>query len=365
MQMSDVNIFAIDHIEDKGSYLAIASTAKRLDRADFLPNGYSIDEERYPRIPLKDKSPKVKSKRKEKSPEEDDADDDSSEDEEETQEEEIEEDEETQNVGGSVMAADHVVNLDDYDDEDFASNLPHDSGTVSPIATESQEHDPWPVSDPPIQTPRVESPRRRPSSAPADVEVTPVSRRNKRKAADLQTRTSSQRPSTDSAASTLESVVKMFHDQNAMNAKLIQEEREAARKEREIARKEREQMWLQMEHNRLDMRDQQKEFMSSFMKDHMPMIVQGIVQNMTIHNPPAIAARHPDDMPPNLYITGSRQEQTSSGHTSNPSVPPSPLRTPLSSTSEQQQNLSAPGSTSRSTPDTVRRVPREGTHPTG
>lgn len=64
--MSGVNVFAVGDSEDSDQWTRIATTAKRLDKIDFLPEGYFVDEAKFPRRPT-GSTTRPSSKRKGKS----------------------------------------------------------------------------------------------------------------------------------------------------------------------------------------------------------------------------------------------------------------------------------------------------------
>ena len=53
VQMSSLDVYCMSHFEDKQFYAAMVEIGLTLDRNDFLPNGYLVDEEKYPRTAAK------------------------------------------------------------------------------------------------------------------------------------------------------------------------------------------------------------------------------------------------------------------------------------------------------------------------
>ena len=51
--MSSLDVYCLSHFEDKQFYAAMVEIGLTLDRNDFLPNGYLVDEEKYPRTAAK------------------------------------------------------------------------------------------------------------------------------------------------------------------------------------------------------------------------------------------------------------------------------------------------------------------------
>ena len=53
LQMNSLDVYCLSHFEDKQYYARMVEVALTLDRKDFLPDGYPVDEEVYPRVPPK------------------------------------------------------------------------------------------------------------------------------------------------------------------------------------------------------------------------------------------------------------------------------------------------------------------------
>ena len=53
LQMNSLDVYCLSHFEDKQYYARMVKVALTLDRKDFLPDGYLVDEEVYPRVPYK------------------------------------------------------------------------------------------------------------------------------------------------------------------------------------------------------------------------------------------------------------------------------------------------------------------------
>ena len=53
LQMNSLDVYCLSHSEDKQYYARMVEVALTLDRKDFLPDGYPVDEEVYPRVPPK------------------------------------------------------------------------------------------------------------------------------------------------------------------------------------------------------------------------------------------------------------------------------------------------------------------------
>ena len=53
LQMNSLDVCCLPHFEDKQYYARMVEVALTLDRKDFLPDGYLVDEEVYPRVPPK------------------------------------------------------------------------------------------------------------------------------------------------------------------------------------------------------------------------------------------------------------------------------------------------------------------------
>ena len=53
VQISSLDVYCLSHFEDKQFYAAMVEIGLTLDRNDFLPNGYLVDEEKYPRTAVK------------------------------------------------------------------------------------------------------------------------------------------------------------------------------------------------------------------------------------------------------------------------------------------------------------------------
>ena len=53
LQMNSLDVYCLSHFEDKQYYARMVEVALTLDRKDFLPDGYLVDEEVYPRVPPK------------------------------------------------------------------------------------------------------------------------------------------------------------------------------------------------------------------------------------------------------------------------------------------------------------------------
>ena len=53
LQMNSLNVYCLSHFEDKQYYARMVEVALTLNRKDFLPDGYPVDEELYPRVPPK------------------------------------------------------------------------------------------------------------------------------------------------------------------------------------------------------------------------------------------------------------------------------------------------------------------------
>ena len=53
LQMNSLDVYCLSHFEDKQYYARMVEVALTLDWKDFLPNGYPVDEEVYPRVPPK------------------------------------------------------------------------------------------------------------------------------------------------------------------------------------------------------------------------------------------------------------------------------------------------------------------------
>ena len=51
--MSSLDVYCLSHFEDKEFYAAMVEIGLTLDRNDFLPNGYLMDEVKYPRTTAK------------------------------------------------------------------------------------------------------------------------------------------------------------------------------------------------------------------------------------------------------------------------------------------------------------------------
>ena len=51
--MSSLDVYCLSHFEDKQFYAAMVEIGLTLDRNDFFPNGYLVDEEKYPRTAAK------------------------------------------------------------------------------------------------------------------------------------------------------------------------------------------------------------------------------------------------------------------------------------------------------------------------
>ena len=51
--MNSLDVYCLSHFEDKQYYAWMVEVALTLDRKDFLPDGYPVDEEVYPRVPPK------------------------------------------------------------------------------------------------------------------------------------------------------------------------------------------------------------------------------------------------------------------------------------------------------------------------
>ena len=47
--MSSLDVYCLLHFKDNEFYIAMVEIGHTLDRKDFLPNGYHMDEEKYPR----------------------------------------------------------------------------------------------------------------------------------------------------------------------------------------------------------------------------------------------------------------------------------------------------------------------------
>ena len=53
LQMNSFDVYCLSHFEDKQYYARMVEVALSLDRKDFLPDGYPVDEEVYPQVPPK------------------------------------------------------------------------------------------------------------------------------------------------------------------------------------------------------------------------------------------------------------------------------------------------------------------------
>ena len=53
LQMNSLDVYCLSHFEDKQYYARMVEVALTLDWKDFLPDGYLVDEEVYPRVPPK------------------------------------------------------------------------------------------------------------------------------------------------------------------------------------------------------------------------------------------------------------------------------------------------------------------------
>ena len=53
LQMNSLDVYCLFHFEDKQYYARMVEVALTLDRKDFFPDGYLVDEELYPRVPPK------------------------------------------------------------------------------------------------------------------------------------------------------------------------------------------------------------------------------------------------------------------------------------------------------------------------
>ena len=51
--MSFLDVYSLLHFKDKEFYPAMVEIWLTLDHKDFLPNGYHVDEEKYPRTATK------------------------------------------------------------------------------------------------------------------------------------------------------------------------------------------------------------------------------------------------------------------------------------------------------------------------
>ena len=47
--MSSLHVYCLSHFEGKEFYATMMEIGLTLDRKDFVPNGYHMDEEKYPR----------------------------------------------------------------------------------------------------------------------------------------------------------------------------------------------------------------------------------------------------------------------------------------------------------------------------
>ena len=53
LQMNSLDVYCLSHFEDKQYYARMVKVALTLDWKDFLPDGYPVDKEVYPRVPPK------------------------------------------------------------------------------------------------------------------------------------------------------------------------------------------------------------------------------------------------------------------------------------------------------------------------
>ena len=53
VQMSSFNVYCLSHFEDKEFYTTMVEIGLTLDHKDFIPNGYHVYEEKYPRTTSK------------------------------------------------------------------------------------------------------------------------------------------------------------------------------------------------------------------------------------------------------------------------------------------------------------------------
>jgi hypothetical protein len=318
--MMDMDVFCIDHYDDKATYAEMSKIAKTLDKADFLPTGYLIDEERYPRTPLKDKTTKAKDRRKEKTPVDEDSEtdeDDPLQGQEEKDDEDSDSSDDGGDAGGTQFQRGDVVELDDDDIEDLSLNPPSEAPSVAPenlpihpdvslsggSAVPRELHFETPTSRP-SSAPSLVGPLSRPRSSAVDEELLP--RRSKRKTADRDTtrpRSTDSRAGVGSSSQTptnLEGVVKMIHDQNIMMAENARRDREQLQKEMD----ERQKNTMQM--------------MSDFIRTSVPFLLKDIVSQLVI-NPPAITSGAADGSGAPLLLTQTRHQQTSGQSSGTPS----------------------------------------------
>ena len=98
LQMNSLDVYCLFHFEDKQYYARMVEVALTLDRKDFLPDGYPVDEEVYPRVPPKPAGRKGKAPASSSQMEEETAED-------EEQDDDVEEDDDTLNLSHDEIGA--------------------------------------------------------------------------------------------------------------------------------------------------------------------------------------------------------------------------------------------------------------------